>query len=185
LLLNLQALNICSSEASLLTLPAKEASGLHNFYSLDAPSVDLLQAPIQESDQSSTAAVTTSGILVVDDEMAIRSMLEVALRQQGLAVWSASNGREALDLYQHHLKAVQVILLDVRMPILDGPHTLAALRELNPDIQCCFMSGHSGDYSHESLLQLGAAHVFFKPFKLTEVIHAVEELAARVQSSRG
>jgi CheY-like chemotaxis protein len=112
-------------------------------------------------------------------------MLDVALRQQGFTVWLASNGQEALDLYQQHRDALPVVLLDIRMPILDGPQTLAALRQLDPDVRCCFMSAHSGDYSHDSLRELGAVHVFTKPFKLTEVIQAVVELADRAPSLPG
>jgi CheY-like chemotaxis protein len=47
-------------------------------------------------------------------------------------VWLAAGGQEALDLYQRHREAIDVVLLDVRMPGLDGPQTLAALRALNP-----------------------------------------------------
>ena len=47
---------------------------------------------------------------------------------------------------------------------IDGPGTLAALKEINPNVRACFMSGHTGKYTTENLLQMGAAKVLPKPF---------------------
>jgi CheY-like chemotaxis protein len=99
------------------------------------------------------------GILVVDDEPGVRGVLNIAMRQQGFAMWVATNGQEALDLYWRHHKTIDVVLMDVRMPGLDGPQTLAALQQLNPQIRCCFMSGDLGCYTAERLQNLGAAAV--------------------------
>jgi CheY-like chemotaxis protein len=109
------------------------------------------------------------GILVVDDEEAVRNVLGSGLRQSGFAVWLAANGPEALDLYWRHREGIDLVLLDVRMHGLDGPRTLAALKELNPRIRCCFMSGDLGNNTEEKLYNLGAAAVLSKPFRLAEV----------------
>jgi CheY-like chemotaxis protein len=116
------------------------------------------------------------GILVVDDDPSIRLLLDVGLRQRGFTVWKAANGEEALALYRLHRDAIALVLLDVRMPVLDGPQTVAALRQLEPRLSFCFMSGNSGDYTAERLLQLGAACVFQKPFSLTHVLETLEQL---------
>src|SRR3954470_11871134 len=68
------------------------------------------------------------GVLVVDDEECVRDVLDAMLRQQGFAVWLAADGWEALEVYRLHLAAIDLVLLDVRMPGLDGPATLTALR---------------------------------------------------------
>jgi CheY-like chemotaxis protein len=91
------------------------------------------------------------GILVVDDDAAVRDLIDVALRQDGFAVWPAADGREALQQYWRHRAAIDVVLLDVRMPGLNGPQTLAALREMNPHLRCCFMTGDAGQYTEEAL----------------------------------
>jgi CheY-like chemotaxis protein len=124
-----------------------------------------------------TAAPRPCGVLVVDDEACIRKLLEAGLRQEGLAVWLAASGQEALDLYRRHRDAIDVVLLDVRMPGLDGPQTLAALQELNPQVCCCFMSGGLGSYTGEGLRDLGAAAVLPKPFRLPEVARVLLGLA--------
>ena len=116
------------------------------------------------------------GILVVDDEEAVRGMLEVGLRHHGFAVWQAGNGQEAIQTYQQNRSEIDAVLLDVRMPDLDGPHTLAALMLLNPHVRYCFMTGQAGSYTQEQLLALGAAHVFQKPFQLARVAQALANL---------
>src|SRR5262245_24818721 len=59
------------------------------------------------------------GILVVDDEDFIGRFLEVVLRKEGFAVWSATGGQQAVDLHRRHRKAIALVLLDVRMPHWD------------------------------------------------------------------
>ena len=116
------------------------------------------------------------GILVVDDDENVRRLLTRWLPQQGFAVWPAAGGREALDLYRSHGAAIDAVLMDVRMPGMDGPQTLAALRGMNPRVRCCFMSGDLGGHTERSLWETGAAAVFWKPFRLAEVARVLREL---------
>jgi CheY-like chemotaxis protein len=119
------------------------------------------------------------GVLAVDDEGCVRGLLDVGLRLHGFSVWLAADGREALELYRRHGPSIAVVLMDVRMPGLDGPQTLAALQELNPQVRCCFMSGDFGGYTEEGLRSLGAAVVIPKPFQLDEMARVLRELAGR------
>ena len=137
-----------------------------------------------DSCKSSSDTPRLPGVLIVDDESPVRSLLEVALRKHGFAAWTAANGEQALHLYEPHRSEIDLVLLDVRMPGLDGPQTLAALRRFNPDILCCFMSGDSGTYSVEALLELGAARVFKKPFSLSEIIGVLGQLIRTAKSSK-
>jgi CheY-like chemotaxis protein len=116
------------------------------------------------------------GVLVVDDEHLVRIMLQLSLERNGFEVWLASSGREAIHLYQVHRNHIDVVLLDVRMPNMDGPATLDALRDLNPDVRVCFMSGDTGAYESESLRKRGAAHVIAKPFRLEDLANALRRL---------
>jgi CheY-like chemotaxis protein len=119
------------------------------------------------------------GILVVDDEEAVRGVLNIGMSHQGFAVWLAANGQEALDLYRRHRQGIDVVLMDVRMPGLDGPQTLAELQQLNPQVRCCFMSGHLGSYTEWKLCDLGALAVLQKPFRPAEVAQVLWELASK------
>ena len=116
------------------------------------------------------------GVLVVDDEHLVRVMLQLGLERNGFEVRTAGNGREAIKLYREHRDEIAVVLLDVRMPGLDGPATLAALRELNPEVLACFMTGDPGAYDPEGLLQRGAVYVIAKPFHLDRLVRALRLL---------
>jgi CheY-like chemotaxis protein len=116
------------------------------------------------------------GVLVVDDEHLVRVMVQLGLERNGFYVWLAPNGREAIDLYRQHKDSIAVVLLDVRMPGLDGPQTLDALRHLNPEARACFMSGDTGDYEPEELRQRDAA-VIAKPFLLEELANVLRLVA--------
>jgi CheY-like chemotaxis protein len=117
-------------------------------------------------------------ILVVEDEEAVRNVLALGLRSQGLAVRLTSGGQQAAEVYRRHHHNFSLALLDVQMPGLDGPQTLALLRQVNPAIRCVFMSGSTGTYSTDELLALGAVRVLAKPFgSLAEVAALLRELA--------
>jgi CheY-like chemotaxis protein len=122
---------------------------------------------------------------VVDDEHFVRSMLQLGLERNGFEVWLASDGREAIDLYRQHRHRIDVVLLDVRMPDLDGPGTLDALRALNPGIAACFMSGDTGAYDAQELLQRGAAHVITKPFHLDPLANTLRVLVHGAPAAEG
>jgi CheY-like chemotaxis protein len=117
------------------------------------------------------------GVLVVDDEPAVRNMLQLVLEHHGFAVRLAASGREALALYERHRDRLDVVLLDIRMPGLDGPQTFDALRCLDPEVPVCFMSGSAGGYQPEQLRQRGACRVFAKPFCLEELTETLWRLA--------
>jgi anti-anti-sigma factor len=119
------------------------------------------------------------GVLVVDDDTAVLCVLAARLRTEGYKVRVASHGRQAVEFYRRYQEEIAVVLLDVLMPGLDGPHTLTALREVCPAVRCCFMTGNPTPYTEDDLLRRGAVRVFQKPFAFTEVIDTLGELARR------
>ena len=109
------------------------------------------------------------GVLVVDDDDLVRSVVQLGLDRNGFDVWLAANGREAIQLYHNHRNHIAVVLLDVCMIGMDGPQTLDALREVNPNVLACFMSGNIGDYDLDKLRNRGAASFIAKPFQLNQL----------------
>jgi two-component system OmpR family response regulator len=119
------------------------------------------------------------GVLVVDDEEAVRRILGLGMLAHGFTVWLAANGLAAVELYRTHHDAIDVVLLDVRMPVRDGPETLAVLRELDPHVRFCFMSGDTGKYTEENLIALGAMALFSKPLRLHELAQKLRGIALK------
>src|SRR5262249_19185963 len=116
-------------------------------------------------------------LLIIDDEADVRDVLDFVLQQQGFRVLSAANGSQGLELLRAH-PDVHLVLLDVLMPGQDGPATLDALREVNPRLRCCFMTGETDQHSLTDLRKRGAAHVFRKPFSPTDLAKTVSRLIA-------
>jgi two-component system cell cycle sensor histidine kinase/response regulator CckA len=100
----------------------------------------------------------------------IRTWLKFELEPLGFSVWLAVDGDDAIDLYRRNRSEIDLVLLDVQMPGLDGPHTLAILQRLNPEVLACFMTGFAGPWTEQDLLDRGAAYVFTKPLSSAELI---------------
>jgi CheY-like chemotaxis protein len=122
------------------------------------------------------------GILVADDMALILTLFKIELECRGFNVWLAVDGDDALDLYRRHREEIDLVLLDVQMPGLDGPQTLEALQQLNPDVVACFMTGNAGIYTEEDLLERGAAWVFSKPFRPADVADVLQKVASNPPS---
>ena len=119
-------------------------------------------------------------VLVVDDEHMVRIMVQLGLEQYGFDVILARNGREAIELYRRQMEEIAVVLLDVRMPGLDGPQTLKLMRELNPDVLACFMCGDTVADKLKELFQQGGAYVIAKPFRLDDLANILRLMANRM-----
>jgi len=94
-----------------------------------------------------------AGVLVVDEDDLARVVLQLGLGLNCFEVWSAADGFEAVHLYLKHADRIAVVLLDFRMPGLDGLAMLDALRDLNPEVQVCFMGSDTAVYGLEALIQ--------------------------------
>jgi len=132
-----------------------------------------------KSPESLPETARKHGILVVDDDGGVRNLLNKGLHGHGFDVWLAADGQEALELFWRHRETIDLVLLDVCMPGLDGPQTAIALLQLRPQIRFCFMSGDLGDYTDQKLRDLGALAVIPKPFRLAETAPLLWELASR------
>jgi CheY-like chemotaxis protein len=119
------------------------------------------------------------GVLVVDDDEAVRRILRLGMLAHGFTVWLAANSLAAVELYRTNHDAIDVVLLDVRMPVHDGPETLSALREIDAQVRFCFMSGDLGKYTEQNLTALGATALFCKPLRLSELAQKLIGIAAR------
>ncbi len=106
-------------------------------------------------------------ILVVDDEELIRWSLSTHLASEGFLTIEASNGADALERVERDAPAA--MLLDLKMPVLDGMETLRRLRETDPDLPVVVLTAHGGVESAIEATKLGAAGYLAKPFDLREV----------------
>jgi DNA-binding NtrC family response regulator len=113
------------------------------------------------------------GVLVVDDDRLVRLLVQLGMERKGFDVWLAANRQEALQQYRTHRASIGVVLLEVRLPGLEGPATLDALHNLNPQVLVCCMTGEERDHEPEDLRRRGAAHVITKPFSMDELANTL------------
>lgn len=117
-------------------------------------------------------------ILVVDDEPILVRLLTRMLTNAGYRVTSAQNGVEALERVS--CAQFDLVLCDVRMPVMDGPSFLASLRAQDTTTPLVFLTGY-GDYTYAELRVLGATAVYTKPIAPHDLLDAVA-LHARGES---
>jgi CheY-like chemotaxis protein len=126
--------------------------------------------------------VTETGagvILVVDDDAAIRSAVRDVLESEGIAVETATDGADALEKVGRLVP--RLVLLDMRMPVLDGWGFASALEERGMALPLVVMTA-AADASRWAA-EIGAIGVVAKPFGVAELIGAVRRFSARAPGS--
>ncbi len=113
-----------------------------------------------------------SRVLVVDDEAAILRLVAAVLKQAGFDVVTAASGAAALDLAAQSLP--DVIMLDLKMPDMDGPETLRRLRERGDDTPVIILSGYPDSELMHRALQFSPLMVLAKPAESGQLVEAVK-----------
>lgn len=116
-----------------------------------------------------------ANILVCDDDKAIVEAIEIYLTQEGYHILKAYDGQEALDIL--NTQAIDLLIIDIMMPRLDGIRATVKIRESNP-LPIIILSAKSEDTDKILGLNIGADDYITKPFNPLELI-------ARVKSQRG
>lgn len=107
-------------------------------------------------------------ILLVDDEVSVRSFLKRGLELDGHTVETAGDGAEGLDVLAATDSAFDLLLTDVRMPLMDGIALAQAAQEKWPDLVILIMTGYSDQHERaQSLTSL--AGILLKPFSLGDL----------------
>ena len=116
-------------------------------------------------------------ILIVDDEKNIRLSVAQALESLGYAVTTAASGEEAIAKVKE--EAFKLILLDLKLPGIDGLEVLRQVVELHPDIQVMIISAYGTVESAVEAMKLGAVDFIQKPFTPKEIRSAVKRTSTR------
>lgn len=117
-------------------------------------------------------------ILIVENEVSNRILIERVLSTRGYRCISASNGREALDLLDH--ERVDLILTDLSMPVLDGYRTtqLIRARPALADVPIVAVTAFALSDEGEAARKIGCTDYLIKPFKPRQLLELVERLLA-------
>jgi two-component system response regulator AtoC len=122
-------------------------------------------------------------VLIVDDEVVVRTGISRALQKQDLSIHSASSGSEALEIMAHH--SINIVLLDIKMPDMDGIEILKHIRADYPETAVIMITGHPTIDGAVECTKLGAVDYLVKPFRVDElealILKALEQAGPQVK----
>jgi CheY-like chemotaxis protein len=125
-------------------------------------------------------------ILIVDDEADLLRLAQLCLQTLGgFQVTAAATGRQALD--SARANRPDLVLLDVMMPLMDGPSTLAAFRAdpLLKDVPVIFMTARVRSNEVDEYLKMGADGVIAKPYEAQDLLPQIREVWDRFHADPG
>jgi CheY-like chemotaxis protein len=143
------------------------------------PAVESSAAPRSEDCSSQGQDLRSGGtILVADDEEAVLEVTRQMLERLGFTVLTAEDGREAVRIFREKSQEIDVVLLDLTMPQMDGGEALLEMRQLRSDVKAIFCSGYMED--RVKALRDGPGKISFvqKPFDSEALIAALREVLA-------
>ncbi len=137
-----------------------------------------LEPDLEES--SVMPAFGTETILLVNDEEFVRDLGSRILSKAGYNVLTATNGREALDIFEKERTRIALVILDLIMPEIGGKECLEELRRIDPQLKVLIASGLSDAASVRESIRIGAKGFMYKPFKSRELLRQVRKVLDEV-----
>jgi DNA-binding NtrC family response regulator len=122
--------------------------------------------------------MSIANVLLVDDEVSFVDTFAERLELRNLEIVKAFSGEEALQILEKN-HAVEVVILDVKMPGMDGIETLAEIKKRHPLVEVIMLSGHADVASAIEGMKQGAFDYLMKPCDMDQLIAKVTEAAAK------
>jgi DNA-binding NtrC family response regulator len=123
--------------------------------------------------------MSIANILFVDDETAFLDAMKKRLEKREFSVQTANSGMEALDFLEEEHPKIEVVILDVKMPGMDGIETLAAIKRKFPMVEVIMLTGHATVGSAIEGMKRGAFDYLMKPADIdhftTKIMEAAEK----------
>ena len=130
----------------------------------------------EKIDQEKEFIAPKPTILVVDDEYNIRNMMKEIMEMSGLKVFTAGNGKDGVEMFKKYRDDIDLIIMDMVMPIMDGREAFSEIRRIDPGQKIFIISGYSQREDLEDMLEKGAVGFLRKPFQVKEIVSKVKEI---------
>jgi len=121
--------------------------------------------------------VADLGVLLVDDEVEFLETLEKRLRRRNMDVRVATSGEEALEVLSQ--SPPDVVVLDVKMPGMDGIETLREIKRRAPLIEVVMLTGHANLEVAIQGMEMGAFDYLMKPVDIDELVYKIQDAQRR------
>jgi PAS domain S-box-containing protein len=129
----------------------------------------LTEAPQPEEPAHAEPVAGEGEILIIDDEPVIRIAVRFMLEGLGYTVHEAENGQAGVEFYRQHGHRIDLVLLDMLMPVMDGTECFRHLKALNPAVRVVIASGFTRDADLGGLLDEGLCGFIRKPYTLEQL----------------
>ena len=118
------------------------------------------------------SATSPRRVLLVDDEQGMRDTLGDILEEIDLQVHQAANGQEAMDKIKAH--EYGLVLMDIRMPVVDGVEALTQIKRLRPGLPVIMMTAYTDAAEVEEAFRQGAEAVMYKPLDIPRLLDLIQ-----------
>ena len=116
----------------------------------------------------------TPTVLIVEDEESMLYVLEKMLANRGYKVLKASDGEQAVRIYQRHKESIDVVFLDVGLPKLSGQDVLFKIKQEKQDAKVIVASGYFEEQFKSDFEKAGIKHFLQKPYTLDQVVRTLQ-----------
>jgi signal transduction histidine kinase/CheY-like chemotaxis protein len=124
-------------------------------------------------------------ILIADDEPIVLQIAKEILEESKYTVITAIDGQEAVRYFKELHKTIDLVILDINMPKLNGRDTYIQMKKIKPDIQVLLCSGLKKDARIDKIMDLGIQHYIQKPFTLHKLSKKVYDIFQGLKKERG
>jgi PAS domain S-box-containing protein len=123
-------------------------------------------------------------ILIVDDEAPIRKMVKTSLEEYNYRTLTANDGIEAIALYTKHKNEIDVVLMDLMMPAMDGLTAIRRLKKIDPQLKIIIASGLDLNRSLLEATKMGVQAFLSKSYSIEELLHTLDEVLRKAEGRR-
>jgi len=131
---------------------------------------------VKEKELSKALLKGSETVLLVDDEQMVLDVGKPMLENLGYEVIVAKSGQAAIDFYQERRDQIDIVILDMIMPDINGGDTYNRLKEINPEIKVLLSSGYSINGQAQEILNRGCNGFIQKPFNLKDLSQKVRDI---------
>ncbi len=147
--------------------------GIGTVFRLYFPASDLMEILEKNSISRKSSLKVQGTILVIDDEDSVRTVARGILTEKGYTVLEAENGAKGMSIYNENFEKIDLVLLDMSMPVMSGEKTYEELKKINPSVKVLLSSGFGMDDRVINLKSQGIDDFIEKPFIAAELTEKV------------
>jgi CheY-like chemotaxis protein len=118
-------------------------------------------------------------VLLIDDEEPLRKSTKEALMSFGYDLITAADGMEGVVQFKKHYDTIDLVILDMAMPVMSGRETYIEIRKINPPVKVILSSGFRQDRRVQEIIDMGASAFLQKPYSLTTLIRTIQSVTNR------